>query len=406
MNVFIFDGDRSREALLRKHLLAWGFTVGSARSFEETLACFERGLPQILILGKTRSMKERLEVCRRVRRQGAKNQQVILWFLEKPSDPQMLKALEAGVDDFLFNPLHLADLRAKLNAGAKILELQSELNLRLEKLEESNHLIRKTNEQMRRDVFAVAKIQASLLPASLPTFPNVDFAWVYKPREELAGDGLNVFRLDEDHVAFHVLDVSGRGTPAALLSVSLSREISPFPSQSTLLKRLKNSPPGYEISAPGEVLQALNGTFPLDVDTQQFFTIFYGILNLRTLELKYALAGHPCPYLLSRQGVALLPGGGVPIGFVDGAVYAEETVTLAPGDRLFVYSDGISEAMNERNILFAHGGLAQAIRQTHGRSLREAIAGLLNEAEKWAQPSGLHDDVSILACEVRERKGN
>lgn len=402
MNVLIFDTDSVRTSLVRKHLLNWGYSVDSAASFAQTMRDFQRMNPQIIILGKSRTIRERLEVCRQIRAMGKKNRHFILWFLEKPSDPQMLKALEAGADDFLLHPLHLADLRAKLNAGVKILELQEELNLRVQKLEESNLLIRKTNEQMRRDVFAVAKIQASLLPASLPTFPNVDFCWVYKPREELAGDGLNVFRLDEEHVAFHVLDVSGRGTPAALLSVSLSREISPFPSQSTLLKRLKKTPPGYEISRPRDVLSTLNATFPLDVETQQFFTIFYGILNLRTLKLCYSLAGHPRPYLFSGGKAELLPGGGLPIGFVDNAEFSEETVQLAPRDRLFVYSDGISEAKNKQHELFCRaGGLSQAITATGTHPLRVAISQLLGRAEAWASPPGLHDDVSILACEIK-----
>ena len=135
--------------------------------------------------------------------------------------------------------------------------------------------LRRANERMKADLEAAAQIQKSLLPNLSPVMEGVRFAWEVKPCEELAGDILNIFRLDEHHLGFYILDVSGHGVPAAMLSVTLHEVLSPFPSPTSLLTRLKDEGAGFQIVSPAEVCQQLNGLSPMNPMTRQYFTLLY-----------------------------------------------------------------------------------------------------------------------------------
>lgn len=304
-------------------------------------------------------------------------------------------------DDILPLPLRPAEVQARLAIAERLHKLESRLRRSTSRVEEADKVIARVNAQMLQDQYAVAKIQTALLPSSLPALAEAEFAWTYKPRTEVAGDGLNVFRLDEAHVGFYVLDVSGSGTPAALLSVLLSRQISPFPVQSTLLKSLVDGPPGYRLNPPSEVLCELNRSFPFDSERIQFFTMFYGILNIRTGCLRYAVAGHPLP-VLTRSGTApqYLIGGGYPIGFVDDAVYEEHQIELKHGDKLFVFTDGLSEAHDESGRQFGTHAMVQTLGGLESCDLKDSVLKLISDAEAWCG-NQFHDDVSLLAVGLR-----
>lgn len=382
-------------------LSKWGHEVKVASDWQTVIELLAVETPGILIASEKLPGIEGLDLCRKIRSLESRSYVYIIMTTDYPSQDNMFSALESGADDILGKPFTITGLRAVIRAAERIHNLEKQLNIRIAKLEESNHLIAKTNEQMKRDIFAVAKIQSSLLPSALPLIPQIEFAWSYKPRDELAGDCLNVFRLDEENTAFYVLDVSGRGTAAALLSVSLSRMISPFPSQSTLLKQLQCQAPGYRISSPSEVLSELNRSFPLDVETQQYFTIFFGILNNRTWELKYSIAGHPRPIVLRGNRNIQLEGGGYPIGFVDDACFDENSIHLEKGDRVFIFSDGMSEAINPDGDLFGRKALSENILRTVTMQPKESLRFLLEQGEKWCGPAGLHDDVSLMVFEIK-----
>jgi len=305
-------------------------------------------------------------------------------------------------DDILPMPPRPAELQARLAVADRLYKLENKLRRSNNRVEEADRIIARVNRQMLQDQFAVAKIQTALLPSSLPAISEAEFAWTYRPRAEVAGDGLNVFRLDEAHVGFYVLDVSGSGTPAALLSVLLSRQISPFPVQSTLLKSLVREAPGYRLNPPSEVLNELNRTFPFDSERIQFFTMFYGILNIRTGNLRYAVAGHPLP-VLTHAGMPprYLIGGGYPIGFVDDAAYEEHQIDLCHGDRLFIFTDGLSEAHDEGGRQFGPFAMLQTLSDIGSCDLKDNVLKLFSAAEAWCGNDGFHDDVSLLAVGLR-----
>ena len=143
--------------------------------------------------------------------------------------------------------------------------------------------------------------------------------------------------------------------------------------------------------------------FPFEISTEQYFTLVYGVLDTSTGDFRYTLAGHPGPILLSNAGKAkILPGRGYPIGLADGPKpYNEWCVRLGPGDRVYLYSDGIPEAVSPDGYPFGNERLIEKIESGRAEPLCAVVNELVAEVESWSGASGVRDDVSVLAVEVR-----
>lgn len=335
-----------------------------------------------------------VELLKRIRSSLSPGYVYIMMLTAKQQKDDLLEAMEAGADDFLTKPFDKDELRVRLRAGERIIELEKSLARR-------NKELKTANKRMKQDLEAASGIQRSLLPAKTPDIPGFNFAWKFKPCDELAGDSLNIFTFDDQHVGLYVLDVSGHGVPAALLSVTLSRLLSPTSDQSTLVKqKLKNSA-GFSVVPPAQVAEQLNRQFQLDNKTGQFFTILYSTLNIKTGEFRYVSAGHPSIALLSRNAdPSLLENPGFPVGFIETAEYDENLIRLNPGDRLYIYSDGITEAKNIRNELFGEKRLIDILHKNLYLPLDESLSALLMSLEKWSGTGEYEDDITILALEM------
>lgn len=250
------------------------------------------------------------------------------------------------------------------------------------------------NRKMRRDLYAAARIQKSLLPQMSPRIPGIEVAWAYQPCEELAGDTLNVLQLDANTAAFFMLDVSGHGVPAALLSFTLARTLSALPEQSCLYVRRGES---WLPAPPSLVVATLNRRFQLDPAAPQYFTFFYALVDLLTGEVRYASAGHPPAVLVSRASEAqTLAATGPPVGLVEEAVFGEAAVTLALGDRLIVYTDGLNEAEHGEHGELGIERIVETVSTMRDRPLQEAVDALVALAQEWSGRKP-HDDISVFA---------
>ena len=270
-----------------------------------------------------------------------------------------------------------------------------------QQLQEANGRLAAANMRMKRDLDAAALVQQSLLPRDLPVTAAARFAWTYRPCTELAGDILNVFRLDDRNIGLYVLDVSGHGAVASLLSVAASHLISPVAESGLLRGPHETADLGVRLAPPREVAARLNAIFAGRPDSEQYFTLLYGILNLDTFEFRYVCGGHPGPIHMPATGPAcLIESTGFPVGIFEDATYDELRIRLGPRDRLYLYSDGLPEAMAPGGEQFGNPRLLDAVRMSAERTLEASVAGLRSEIEAWCGESGPGDDLSILALEI------
>lgn len=238
----------------------------------------------------------------------------------------------AGADDFLAKPFHRDELHVRLRAGRRITKLNRELN--------------EKNQRITRSLEAAAKIQRSFLPETAPNAIGFEFGWEYKPCDQLGGDMLNIVELDDRHVGVYVLEVSGDGLPASLLATTLSRSMAPGSDPASIL--VERSPDGQvqRVLEPAEVAREINRRFAGAQDAGQFFTLVYGVLDLPGRKLTVTSAGHP-PAVYHRRGEAptKIEVSGMPIGVAqEDEHFYEETIPLNRGDRVVLYSDGLSDS--------------------------------------------------------------
>jgi serine phosphatase RsbU (regulator of sigma subunit) len=267
------------------------------------------------------------------------------------------------------------------------------------KIDQQNRDLVRVNQRMKKDLDAAARVQQTLLPDHLPEVKGLSFAWSYRPCDELAGDALNIARINEDLIAVYLLDVSGHGVPAALLSVTATRSLNHRAGGAGSLVAGPGANP--EAVGPAQVASGLNSLYPMASNGNHYFTMIYGLLDVHTRRLRFTVAGHPAPILATAGGQPKrLDVSGFPIGMIGTAEYDESVIELQPGDRLFLYSDGVTEETNAQGEEFGDERLLSVIAEGQALGLKDAVESLVRRVIAWRGEDHLRDDVSILAIAV------
>jgi len=302
-----------------------------------------------------------------------------------------------------WNRLSITPVRDASGAVTHFIGVQSDVTVEKhaqDALLEANRQLEAANRGIKQDLEAAAAVQRSLLPAALPEAPGIRFAWQFRPCQELAGDFLNVLPLDERHVGFYILDVSGHRVAAALLSVTLSHVLSLAPDRSFLYQAVPESPGGNRVAPPADVVARLSRQFRAGPRTMQYFTMVHGVLDARTRDLRYVTAGHPGPMHVRPGGAPLvLESGGLPVGLLPETTYEDRTVRLEPGDRLYLATDGLMDAENTAGQEFGAARLLEGFAGNRRRALDESLVAVIGSVEEWCAPRQFADDVAVLAIE-------
>ena len=244
------------------------------------------------------------------------------------------------------------------------------------------------NERIESEMKLAGDIQLSFLVTdfSAPNArPELDLYAFVHPAKHAGGDLYDFLFVDDEHLFFVIGDVSDKGMPAALfMAVTL-----------TLIRNLvrRDVPPDRVLSDVNRVLCYKN-------DAYQFVTLFCGLLHLPTGQVHYSHGGHNPPYLVSPStgGLrSLEPVSGVALGAIEGAIYKTETLTMAPGDVLFTYSDGITEAMDSKHELFGEPRLEASLRRLGPSESAAATAeAVLTEVKGFVGEAPQSDDITAL----------
>jgi phosphoserine phosphatase RsbU/P len=392
-SILVVDDTPANLQVLAGMLKDRGYKVRPVPCGKLALLAARKDPPGLILLDINMPEMNGYEVCEQLKADDKLKGIPVIFISALTEQLDKVKAFAIGGVDYITKPFQMEELHARVETHLKLRRLQTEL-------EETNARLAFANGRMSRDLKAAAKIQETFLPREVPRVPGTDFAWVYRPCDELAGDGLNVIPLGDGKLGLYVLDVSGHGVAAALLSVTLGRLLSPPTEPSSILIRTGDVCDHFDITPPAEVAARLNQLFPFDLATEQFATMIYGVLNAKTGEFRYVSAGHPGPIRLPcGADPVILESQGSPIGLADDP-YVERLVRLRGGDRLYLYSDGVSEAMDPAGKQFGDARLLEAINLGRSGSLQESVATLLEEISRWHGSESPRDDISILAAEV------
>jgi sigma-B regulation protein RsbU (phosphoserine phosphatase) len=233
----------------------------------------------------------------------------------------------------------------------------------------------------------------SILPKIFPPFPErqeFDIYAVIEPAREVGGDFYDFFFTDDEHFCFVIGDVSGKGIPASLFMAVTKTLI-----KATALKGI----------LPGEILTEVNRELSQGNDSCMFATIFCGILNTETGEVLYANGGHNLPFIFRRdKEVAVLEGkSGLVVGAMEDVAYETDQFTFQTGDALYMYTDGVTEAMNEQGELFSEQRLKKQIIELQGKSFQEIIEGIMKGTVSFSHGVPQSDDITLMTIQFRGR---
>src|SRR5262245_9895035 len=240
-------------------------------------------------------------------------------------------------------------------------------------------------ERIESELKIARDIQMSMVPKTFPPFPNrpeFDLYAILVPAREVGGDFYDFFFIDDNHLCFAIGDVSGKGIPAALF-MAVTR---------TLFRTTAS-----KVSGPDKILSLLNLEMCRNNDACMFVTVFCAVLDIRTGEVEYSNGGHNLPYVISHNATSPLKNtGGMALGFKAEVTYRAEKIVLRAGDGLFLFTDGVTEAMDEGGNQFSEPRLEEFLLQAGGSSAMELVRGAVDQVRRHSAGAPQSDDITAL----------
>src|SRR5438093_10846965 len=277
------------------------------------------------------------------------------------------------------------ELNAYSNDDVEVLMLlASQVAIIIEKVMLHQQLIEKQRLETQLEI--ARDVQLQLLPPRDPKLEGFDISAYNFPTEEVSGDYYDWVRIYEDQIGIVIADVSGKGVPAALLMAFLRASLRAA------------SHIGY---APHISMSKVNYLLWESIERNQFVTAFYGILDAPNRTLAYSNAGHNPPLLINADGTPRFEErGGVPLGMFRDSRYYEYFATIEPGQLLVLYTDGVTDAMNQSGEEYGRERLVEAVRRGRELSARKLIDFIQQDVIKWTDGRGAHDDITLFVVKA------
>ena len=340
-----------------------------------------------------------VDLCRRIRAAGLNRYIYVILCTSRGERSDLIEGMDAGADDFLVKPVQADELRVKVRAGERVLRLQQGLAEKNRELARINTQLQSSHKLIEDDLKAAAWMQQTLLPPPALEANGLRCHWRFEPSGYVAGDIFNFFEMNDGQVGFYLLDVSGHGVPAAMLSVTLSMVLTPDVTRGSPLKRLNPQTQQPEVLRPDAVIRDLNMRF--QSKDERYFTMIYGLIDPASSTLTLAQAGHPGPILIGNHGeLRTLGTGGMPVGLWKDIDFDCFELPISPGDRLLLYSDGVTECLNPGGEAFGENRLLDYLSARTMEPMDELLGGILKELGKWRVHPESADDISLLAIDI------
>ncbi|MFC2101691.1 PP2C family protein-serine/threonine phosphatase [Bacteroidota bacterium] len=285
-------------------------------------------------------------------------------------------AMNRGAFDFLTKPINFEDLEITINKTLDEIR-------QVRKSQEEHHQLM----FIQHDLETAREIQQAILPAVFPPFPHRKEFDIYASMQaarEVGGDFYDFFMIDNDHIGFVIGDVSGKGVPAAIF-MAVSR---------TLIRAT-----GLKGVSVEECINYTNHLLCNESVACMFVTVFYGILDTKTGAVSYVNGGHNPPYIIRSGGnLESVPlTGGTILGFLEDGTFKQGNIELQPGDTLFLYTDGITEAFNEGDEAFGEDRLEALLQANAAKTIKELSLATIAGVQEFCGKAPQSDDITLMA---------
>lgn len=377
--ILVVDDNDDNRYTLTLYLGLEGYTaVETVNDGEEAIARLRDAPFDLVLLDVMMPKVDGYQVLTWIKGQAGLRDLPVIMISALNETDSVVRCIELGALDYLMKPFNPVMLRARLGAALEKKRLRDQVNEYLARLE--------------AELEAARRLQMSMVPQSfpVPTLSNpLDVFASMEPAREVGGDLYDFFP-SGDNLCVLVGDVSGKGMPAALFMARTKGMI-------RLASELMRGP-GGEPAGPAEIVGRVNRELCESNDNMMFVTLFFAIVSPPTGVVSYCNAGHSAPYRVSSDGLAAFEEPkGIVLGVQPHAAYETGTLTLEPGETLYLFTDGVTEAHDALGALFSEERLEAALRATAGQRSQEIVAGVNAALKAFVGHTTASDDITMLA---------
>jgi sigma-B regulation protein RsbU (phosphoserine phosphatase) len=393
-NVLVVDDSRVQLKILTASLKRWGYEALAAGSGAEALHLCRNSPVDLVISDWMMPGMDGLAFCRAFRALPRDSYGYFILLTSKSEKGEIAAGLDAGADDFLTKPVYAEELRARIVAGERILRMERELSEKNRLVGETLKELQAVYDSLDRDLIEARKLQLTLVRERHRNFGAARVSLLLRPSGHVGGDLVGYFPINNRRIAMYSIDVSGHGVASAFMAARLAGLLSTASSNQNIAMAI-GAYGRCEAWPPEMVAARFNQMMLKELQVDQYFTMAYAEADILSGKVVMVQAGHPHPALIRRDGeVELLGDGGFPIGLIDGVRYSRIEIGLQPGERLFLMSDGITEATGPDGDELTEDELRGLIRRNAGLNGERFLEALVWELSAFQSHEEFRDDVS------------
>jgi sigma-B regulation protein RsbU (phosphoserine phosphatase) len=365
-----------------------GYRVTTAVDGAEALAMLARRSFDVVITDWQLPAVSGLDLCRALRHTDPAERPFTMLVTARDGVDDLVEGLEAGADEFLSKPYRAEELTARLHSGQRLLRMRKELGQRTRMLEQALRHQGAAREGLDADLAAATRLQYRFLERSVAPGDGLKAAHFFRPAGQIGGDLFGVAMLEPQRAGFFHIDATGHGIAAALHAFALTASLNGFRGGSR------------EFEDPAAWVAALNDRSIGDAG-EMSCSLVVGWFDLASRQGRFCQAGHPHPLAARRDGtLRRLGSGGMPVGALEGAVFRNTDFELDSGERLVLFSDGVTDCVNPHGEAFGEARLVQAIATSGALELGDSVRSIARALDDWRQTAAYDDDVSLLMLEA------
>lgn len=382
--ILIADDQQDVLEALRFLLKGHGYTLEAVSSPTALLAALERESFDLILMDlnyarDTTSGREGIDLLANLR--NSPNVPPVVVMTGWATVGLAVEAMQQGIGDFVEKPWNNTRLLEIVETQIARGRARTAARLRSDQQNQEHSLAVHELDRQKQELQEAWNIQKRLLPTRIPQFPGVEIAAAWQPARTIGGDYYDVFPMSESTVGFFIADVAGKGLPAALLMSNLQAAVRSMEA-TTLL--------------PHEICARLNDMLHRSIPDDRFITFFHGQLDTRNGQLRYATAGHNAPIVFHPDGThCRLADGGSVLGIFPNSRFELGTVQLSPGDRVVLFTDGVTEAANRDEEEFGESRVLECLSEGSGDSAEGLQRRILAAAGEFCG-GHWHDDATLL----------
>lgn len=385
--LLVVDDDPDILRVVRFYLTKQKYLVRTATSGEEALAVLQEQPDVELILSDVMMPRmSGLELLQAVRDDSRLSDIPVILISAEGETSKKVTGLNLGADDFITKPFNFDELMARVRNHIRLRRLQKEVLMANRMVMEANRMLQQQNDRFQEDMDAARGVQMALMPDALPERQAYRFATRYLPAERLGGDFFDIVQLDDARVGVLIADVCGHGVTAAFI---------------TAMTKICFQNACLTSRDPAEVLVRMNRELITSLKNG-FVTAFYAVYDAEARTLSYASGGHPPLLVLHPDGAAAdhLEPQATFLGVFEDVAFRTDTTTLAPGDRVLFYTDGLYESVDEGGDPYGMERVEARMRALRRAPVQEMLDNLVADLIDYVNGSRFEDDITLVALEV------